>query len=391
MRQAAPYSELAREDFDETLRFACEGVACGHGQKGAYLRWDKINNEVSARRAARLAAITSGGAIPDVADYRVVLDPDDTFIGTVHEDWAVESMAGDIFLLGTHSWRIRRVERGIVRVVDAEGAPPTLPFWLGEALGRTAELSEEVGALREIVEQHLQREHLLVDSDSNRQINGLGQANEDTEHSSEEPDAAELSAPSSRPDAKQLRRAAADLEAQCGIPSEAAEFIVNYLAASRKLLGTLPSHRRIVVERFFDETGGMQLVVHNPRGSRVNRGFGLALRKRFCRTFDFELQAAANDDAIVLSLGPQHSFPLEEIARYVTSSTAEEVLEQAVLPTPIFSTRWRWNLNRALTVLRFKGGKRNPPQIQRMEADDVMAAVFPSLAACQDNAAGAEH
>ena len=344
VRQAAPYSELAREDFDEALGFACEGVACGHGQKGAYLRWDRVNNEVSARRAARLAAITSGGAIPDVADYRVVLDPDDTFIGTVHEDWAVESMAGDIFLLGTHSWRIRRVERGIVRVVDAEGAPPTLPFWLGEAPGRTAELSEEVGALREVVEQHLQGE--------------------------------------------QLRHAAADLETQCGIPSEAAVFIVNYLAASRKLLGTLPSHRRIVVERFFDETGGMQLVVHNPRGSRVNRGFGLALRKRFCRTFDFELQAAANDDAIVLSLGPQHSFPLEEIARYVTSSTAEEVLEQAVLPTPIFSTRWRWNLNRALTVLRFKGGKRNPPQIQRMEADDVMAAVFPSLAACQDNAAG---
>ena len=388
VRQAAPYSELAREDFDEALGFTCEGVACGHGQKGAYLRWDKINNEVSARRAARLAAITSGGAIPDVADYRVVLDPDDTFIGTVHEDWAVESMAGDIFLLGTHSWRIRRVERGIVRVVDAEGAPPTLPFWLGEAPGRTAELSEEVGALREVVEQHLQREHLQGDSDSNRQINGLGLANEDTEHSSEEPDAAELSAPSSRPDANRLRRAAADLEAQCGIPSEAAAFIVNYLAASRKLLGALPSHRRIVVERFFDETGGMQLVVHNPRGSRVNRGFGLALRKRFCRTFDFELQAAANDDAIVLSLGPQHSFPLEEITRYVTSSTAEEVLEQAVLPTPIFSTRWRWNLNRALTVLRFKGGKRNPPQIQRMEADDVMAAVFPSLAACQDNAAG---
>ena len=388
VRQAAPYSELAREDFDEALGFACEGVACGYGQKGSYLRWDKINNEVSARRAARLAAITSGGAIPDVADYRVVLDPDDTFIGTVHEDWAVESMAGDIFLLGTHSWRIRRVERGIVRVVDAEGAPPTLPFWLGEAPGRTAELSEEVGALREVVEQHLQRKHLLVDSDSSRQINGLGQTNEDTEHSSEEPDTAELSAPSSRLDAKQLLHAVTDLEAQCGIPSEAAAFIVNYLAASRKLLGTLPSHRRIVVERFFDETGGMQLVVHNPRGSRVNRGFGLALRKRFCRTFDFELQAAANDDAIVLSLGPQHSFPLEEIARYVTSSTAEEVLEQAVLPTPIFSTRWRWNLNRALTVLRFKGGKRNPPQIQRMEADDVMAAVFPSLTACQDNAAG---
>lgn len=388
VRQAAPYSELAREDFDEALRFASEGVTCGHGQKGAYLRWDKINNEVSARRAARLSAITSGGAIPDVADYRVVLDPDDTFIGTVHEDWAVESMAGDIFLLGTHSWRIRRVERGIVRVTDAEGSPPTLPFWLGEAPGRTAELSEEAGALRELVEQHLQRKHLRGDSDSNRQVNGLELPNDDTEHSSDDPNAAKLSASGNCLDSEQLLRAVAELESQCGIPSEAAAFIVNYLAASRKLLGALPSHRRIVVERFFDETGGMQLVVHNPRGSRVNRGLGLALRKRFCRTFDFELQAAANDDAIVLSLGPQHSFPLEEIARYVTSSTAEEVLEQAVLPTPIFSARWRWNLNRALTVLRFKGGKRNPPQIQRMEADDVMAAVFPTLAACQDNAAG---
>lgn len=388
VRQAAPYGELAREDFDEALRFASEGITCGHGQKGAYLRWDKINNEVSARRAARLSAITSGGAIPDVADYRVVLDPDDTFIGTVHEDWAVESMAGDIFLLGTHSWRIRRVERGIVRVTDAEGAPPTLPFWLGEAPGRTAELSEEAGALRELVEQHLQRKHLRGDSDSNRQVNGLELPNDDTEQSSNDPNAAKLSASGNCLDTEQLLRAVAELESQCGIPSEAAAFIVNYLAASRKLLGALPSHRRIVVERFFDETGGMQLVVHNPRGSRVNRGLGLALRKRFCRTFDFELQAAANDDAIVLSLGPQHSFPLEEIARYVTSSTAEEVLEQAVLPTPIFSARWRWNLNRALTVLRFKGGKRNPPQIQRMEADDVMAAVFPTLAACQDNAAG---
>ena len=358
--RAAPFSELLREDFDEALRLASEGIACGHGQKGAYLRWDTINGEVSARRAARLSAITSGGAIPDVADYRVVLDPDDTFIGTVHEDWAVESMAGDIFLLGTHSWRIRRVERGIVRVVDAEGAPPTLPFWLGEAPGRTVELSEEVGALRELVEQHL----------SGGANQGTGQFSQAIEQ------------------AAQAKEAASELEFQCGIPSEAAEFIVDYLAASRKLLGALPSHRRIVVERFFDETGGMQLVVHNPRGCRVNRGLGLALRKRFCRTFDFELQAAANDDAIVLSLGPQHSFPLEEIARYVTASTVEEVLEQAVLPTPIFTARWRWNLNRALTVLRFKGGKRNPPQIQRMEADDVMAAVFPSLAACQDNAAG---
>ncbi len=346
VRQAAPYNTLSSDEFNQAVEFASQGVLCGHGPKGAYIRWNKLNGELSARRGARLAAITSGGAIPDVADYRVVLDPDDTFIGTVHEDWAVESMAGDIFLLGTHSWRIRRVENGIVRVVDAEGAPPTLPFWLGEAPGRTAELSQEVGQLLEEIEAHFQ-------------------------HS-----------PANLAQAQQM------LETECGISSDAASFLLSYLSTSRSLLQTLPSHQRIVVERFFDETGGMQLVVHNPRGSRINRGLGLALRKRFCRTFDFELQAAANDNAIVLSLGPQHSFPLEDIARYVTSDTVEDILEQAVLPTPIFTARWRWNLNRALTVLRFKRGKRNPPQIQRMEADDVMAAVFPSLAACQDNALG---
>lgn len=348
VRQAEPYSRLTRQVFNQALDLASQGVVCGYGPKGAYVRWNKTNQELSARRGARLAAITSGGAIPDVADYRVVLDPDDTFIGTVHEDWAVESMAGDIFLLGTHSWQIRRVENGVVRVTDAQGAAPTLPFWLGEAPGRTAELSRQVGELLEDMNQILEAEGGEGDSGVARQL----------------------------------------LVDQCGLSPEAADFISSYLRASREILGTLPSHKRVVVERFFDETGGMQLVMHNPAGSRINRGLGLALRKRFCRSFDFELQAAANDNAIVLSLGPQHSFPLSDIARYVTSDTVLDILSQAVLATPIFVARWRWNLNRALVVLRFKRGRRNPPQIQRMEADDVMAAVFPSLAACQDNAPG---
>ena len=344
VRRAAPYAELSREEFDETLRFTNAGVVTGRGRRGDYVHVDSAAGEAAGRRGARLAALTSGGAIPDVADYRVLLDPDDTFLGTVNEDWAIESMAGDVFLLGSHSWRIRRVESGVVRVVDAEGAPPTVPFWLGEAPSRTTELSTEVSDLRMLVEGFLD---------------------------AGDPDGA--------------RAATAE---RCGLGAVAAEAVVSYLAAARASLGSLPTQGRLVIERFFDETGGMQLVIHSPYGGRLNRGLGLALRKRFCRTFDFELQAAANDDAVVLSLGPQHSFPLDDVPRMLDPVTVTDVLTQAIIVSPLFGVRWRWNLNRALTVLRFKGGKRNPPPIQRMEADDVMAAVFPGLAACGDNNPG---
>ena len=344
IRRAAPYADLTRTDFDETLRFVNTGVTTGRGRRGDYVHVDTTAGEAAGRRGARLAALTSGGAIPDVADYRVLLDPDDTFLGTVNEDWAIESMAGDVFLLGSHSWRIRRVESGVVRVVDAEGSPPTVPFWLGEAPSRTAELSNEVSDLRSLVEEFL---------------------------AAGDPDGA--------------RAATAE---RCGISDVAAEAAVSYLAAARAALGSLPTRRRLIIERFFDETGGMQLVIHSPHGGRLNRGLGLALRKRFCRTFDFELQAAANDDAVVLSLGPQHSFPLADVPRMLDPGSVTDVLTQAIIVSPLFAVRWRWNLNRALTVLRFKGGKRNPPPIQRMEADDVMAAVFPGLAACGDNNPG---
>ncbi|MCY3786366.1 MAG: DEAD/DEAH box helicase, partial [bacterium] len=250
VRRAAPYADLSREDFEETLRFTNTGVVTGRGRRGDYVYLDSVAGEAAGRRGARLAALTSGGAIPDVADYRVLLDPDDTFLGTVNEDWAIESMAGDVFLLGSHSWRIRRVESGVVRVVDAEGSPPTVPFWLGEAPARTAELSAEVSDLRASVEEFLE---------------------------ADDPDGA---------------RAA--IARRCGVGAVAAEAVVSYLAAARASLGSLPTQRRLVIERFFDETGGMQLVIHSPYGGRLNRGLGLALRKRFCRTFDFELQAAAN-------------------------------------------------------------------------------------------------
>jgi len=338
-RRAAPFRDLSRSDFDDVAELLAEGIRTGRGRRAYYLHRDQVNGTVKGRRGARLAALTSGGAIPELGDFRVVAEPDEVQVGSVHEEWAVESRPGDVFLLGTHSWRIRRVEPGTVRVVDAHGAPPSVPFWQGEAPGRTRELSEEVSALRQAV--------------------------------------ADLSVL----DARRW------LEDECGIGAAAADMIISYLRAGLAALGALPTMNAIILERFFDEAGGMQLIGHAPFGSRVNRAFGLALRKRFCVTFDFELQAAASDNAILLSLGPQHSFPLDRVPRFLASASVEQVVRQAVLTSPLFAARWRWNLNTSLTVLRMRGGRKNPPAIQRMEADDLMAAVFPTLAACQENVA----
>jgi ATP-dependent Lhr-like helicase len=340
VRRAAPFSQLPRSQFDEIIELLSEGVSTGRGRRGAYLHRDRVNREVRGRRGARLAALTSGGAIPESGDYRVLAAPDDSLVGTVNEDWAIESMVGDIFLLGSTSWRITRVANGTVRVVDAQGAPPSVPFWLGEAPGRTRELSEEVSGLRSRIEGMLE------------------EGNADG--------------------------AVAFVQTQCGVDNEVATLTVQYLAAGRTALGHLPTREHIILERFFDESGGMQVVVHAPFGARLNRALGLSLRKRFCATFDFELQAAASDDAVLLSLGPQHSFPLADVPRFLSSRSVEEVLTKAALLAPMFAVRWRWNLNRSLMVLRFKGGRKNPPPIQRMEADDIMAAVFPALVACQN-------
>jgi ATP-dependent Lhr-like helicase len=340
VRTADPYRRLAREDFEAVLALLADGVATSRGRSGAFLHYDRVNGRVRARRGARIAAITSGGAIPETANYAVVAEPDGHVVGTLDEDFAVESMAGDIFLLGTNSWRIRRVEAGVVRVEDAHGAPPTVPFWNGEGPGRTIELSREVAALRAAI------------------------------------------------DARDDESAIAFLTGECALDRAGAEQAVAYVRAGRAILGTVPTDRRIVAERFFDEGGGMQLIVHAPFGARINRAWGLALRKRFCRSFNVELQAAATDNGIVLSLTEQHAFPLEVVFEYVKSASVEDVLTQALLAAPMFGARWRWNATRALAILRMRGGRKVPPQIQRMRADDLLAACFPDQAACGENLTG---
>jgi ATP-dependent Lhr-like helicase len=343
VRLAWPYRALPRANFDAVLAMTADGFATRRGRRSALVHRDEVNHRVRGRRGTRLLAIASGGAIPEVADYRVVADPEDTFVGTLNEDFAIESNPGDVFQLGNTSWRVLQVGSGIVRVADAKGAPPTIPFWLGEAPARSDELSRAVSDLRADIEAQLEED---------------------------------------------LQPAVDWLAAETGIPIAAAEQIVAYLAESRRALGVLPTQDTIVLERFFDESGGMQLVLHAPFGSRINKAWGLALRKRFCRQFNFELQAAATEDALLLSLGPQHSFPLADVFRYLHPATARDVLVQAFLDAPVFQTRWRWNTTISLAVPRNRSGRKVPPPLQRMLADDLMAAVFPDAAACLENIPG---
>jgi ATP-dependent Lhr-like helicase len=335
VQRAYPYRDLPRSDFDSIIAMLSDGIATNRGRNGAFLHRDQVNGIVRGRRAARLAAITSGGAIPENANYYVVAEPEETIVGTLDEDFAVESLAGDVFLLGTTSWRIRRVEAGRVRVEDAHGAAPSIPFWRGEAPGRTVELSQEVANLRATIAKAEQPVDWVM--------------------------------------------------RECALDRRGAEQAVLYVRAGAAALGALPDQKTIVAERFFDEGGGMQLIIHAPFGARINRAWGLSLRKRFCRTFNFELQAAATDNGIVISLGEQHSFPLDLVFQFLTVGTAENVLTQAVLDSPMFTARWRWNASRALAVLRFARGRKVPPPIQRMRSDDLLAAVFPDQAACGDN------
>ncbi|MCC6139209.1 MAG: DEAD/DEAH box helicase [Nitrospira sp.] len=354
VRQAYSYRDLSRDEFDGVLRMLAEGIATQRGRGLAYLFHDRINRRLKGRRGARLAAITSGGAIPDTANYAVVAEPDGTVVGSVDEDFAVESLAGDIMLLGNTSWRIKGIEAGKVRVEDAQGAPPNIPFWRGEAPSRTAELSAEVAALRQEIAAR-----------------ALSPA-----------DGAECSALSHQ------HSALAWLKSECAVDQRGAQQAIEYVLAAKAMLGTVPTQDTIIAERFFDESGGMQLVLHAPFGGRINRAWGLALRKRFCVTFDFELQAAATDNGLVISLGEKHSFPLDSVFGYLHSKTVREVLIQAVLLAPMFATRWRWNASRALALLRFSNGKKVPPQIQRMKSEDLLAAVFPDAIACQENLTG---
>ena len=367
-RRADPYRALARSEFDQVLRMLADGIATNRGRGLAYLFHDRINRRVKGRRGARLAAITSGGAIPDTANYAVVAEPEGTVVGSVDEDFAVESLAGDIMLLGNTSWRIKGVERGKVRVEDAHGAPPNIPFWRGEAPSRTAELSAEVASLR------AELDRLLTSGTDSSSDNRLTPDSSRFTH-----DASPLT-PYASP-VQWLRQ-------ECALDQRGAQQAIEYVLAGKAVLGTVPTQQTIVAERFFDESGGMQLVLHAPFGGRINRAWGLALRKRFCVTFDFELQAAATDNGIVISLGEKHSFPLEAVFGFLHSHSLREVLLPAVLQAPMFMTRWRWNVSRSLVLLRFSHGKKVPPQIQRMKAEDLLGAVFPDAMACQDNIVG---
>jgi ATP-dependent helicase Lhr and Lhr-like helicase len=345
MRRATPYAGISDERIEQVLVMLAEGVSDRRGRVGAYLHRDRIAGMLRPRRGARLAAVTSGGAIPDNNNYTVVQFPDETPVGTVDEDFAIESSAGDIFQLGNTSWRIRRIEAGRVLVEDARGQPPTIPFWFGEAPARTRELSDEVSALRGDLDARLA---------SPCDVDAL----------------------------------AAWLAGETGMTIRAAAQVVAYLAASRTALGALPRRDLIIAERFFDEAGGMQLVIHAPLGGRINRAWGLALRKKFCVSFDFELQAAATDDGIVISLGQPHSFPLETVFGFVPSHQTRDVLIQALLDRPMFEIRWRWNVTRSLTVLRRRAGKKIPPHLIKMRAADTLSVVFPQAQACAENIVG---
>lgn len=342
IRKAYPYRCLSRDEFNEVVELLSEGIAARGGRRRAYLHRDRVHGRVKARRSARLIAITNGGAIPETADYDVIEAPTEAFVGKVNEDFAIESLAGDIFLLGNRSWRIRRVSSGKVWVEDAQGLPPSIPFWLGEAPARTPELSQAVSDLRSGVASRLADPALALSW----------------------------------------------LQEETGIARAAGEQIVAYVGDTQALLGCVPTTECVVAERFFDEAGGMQLVLHAPFGARINRAWGLALRKRFCVTFDSEVQAAATDDGIVLSLGEQHSFPLRDVFSWVRSATLEKYLIQSALGSPMFTNRWRWNATRALAVLRYGGGKKIAMAIQRMRAEDLLAAVFPEQVMCQENRAG---
>ena len=340
-RRAWPYRQLPRKSFDEILGILSSGIAPG-SRRGRYLHRDAIHRQLRPRRGARLAAVTNGGAIPETAEYRVVTEGEETLVGKVDEDFAIETLAGDVFLLGNTSWRVQYVRQGKVVVQDAQGAPPSIPFWFGEAPGRTVELSDEITRLREEIDQRLET------SESDESLQKW-------------------------------------LVADCGATTWAAQQAIDYVRVQKRALGVVPTGKQIVFERFFDESGGMQLVIHAPLGARINRAWGLTLRKRFCRSFDFELQAAATDNAILLSIGPQHSFPIEQLFTMIGTHNARELIEQALLASPIFQTRWRWNATRALAVLRMQGGKKVPPHLQRFRSDDLLSMVFPQSTGCLEN------
>ena len=369
LRRAYPYRNLTRELFDEIVKLLSEGIESSRGRYGAYLLRDGVHGQLHPRRGSRSIAISNGGAIPDTALFNVILQPEGVQIATLDEHFAIDSSPGDVILLGNTSWRIQRVEAaGRVLVEDAHGAPPNLPFWFGEAPQRTAVLCDGVGELREEIAA---RTPNVSPSD----LNASHLASEMWDGGATLP--------------QQETAACTEwLMANCGVCASAAQQLIAYIVAGRAVLGAVPSKTTIIAERFFDEGGGMQLILHAPFGGRVNKAWGLALRKRFCRGFNFELQAAATDNGINISLAEQHSFPLSDVFKFLTVQTAKELLEQAAIASPIFKTRWRWAANRSLQLLRMSKGKRIAPQIQRTRSEDLLASVFPQAAACFETIVG---
>ncbi len=376
IRRAMPYAGLSEADYQALLAMLAEGYTTRHGARGAYLHRDLVSRSLRGRRGGRLTALTSGGTIADNADYSVLLEPQGFNIGTVNEDFAVESLAGDVFQLGNTSYRIIKIESGRVRVEDAQGQPPNIPFWIGEAPGRSDELSTAVARLRGEIDER------LAEAEA-RRSQLAGDAFESAGFASE------LAPREATHEVRSRLQSAIDwLTDTLGLAEAAARQIVEYLARARSSLGALPTQQRLIMERFFDESGGTQLVIHSPFGSRINRAWGLALRKRFCRTFNFELQAAATEDAIIFSLSTSHSFPLDEVWRYLHPNSAEAVLVQALLDAPLFGVRWRWNATTALALPRMAGGRKVAPQLQRMKSEDLLATVFPDQVACLENIVG---
>ena len=354
VKRAYPYRDLTRKDYDDILTMLADGIAGQRGRFGAYLYRDRVNNKLKARRGARMVAIMNGGAIPETNLYTVVAEPEGVNVGTLHEDFAIESMKGDVVLLGNTSWRIRKIENGRVLVEDAHGAPPSIPFWLGEAPGRTEELSQQVGELRQ----------KISDLTPNTVPGFVNQKSPET------------------------LAAVEWLKQECGLDDSGAEQAIEYIVAGRAVLGAVPTANTIIAERFFDEGGGMQLIIHAPFGTRINKAWGLSLRKRFCVSFNFELQAAATDNGVNIALAEQHSFPLESVFNFLHENTVREVLQQAALLSPLLETRWRWDANRSLALPRYWNGKKIPLQIQRTRSADLLANVFPDAAACQENIDG---
>src|ERR1700757_5306342 len=353
--RAYPYRELERKDFDDLLTMLADGIASQRGRYGAYLYRDRVNKRLKARRGARMIAIMNGGAIPETALYTVVAEPEGTVVGTLHEDFAVESLKGDIVLLGNMSWRIRRVEAaGRILVEDAHGAPPSIPFWLGEAPGRTEELSRQIGELRQKISDLTP--HTVP-----------GFVNQKS---------------------AEVLNAVEWLTSECGLDDSGAEQAIEYIVTGRTVLGAVPTTNTVIAERFFDESGGMQLIVHAPFGTRINKAWGLSLRKRFCVSFNFELQAAATDNGVNICLAEQHSFPLADVFNFLHENTVKEVLQQAALLSPLLETRWRWDANRSLALLRYWNGKKIPLQVQRTRSADLLASVFSDVKQCQENVDG---